>query len=139
MDNGTDFTVEHLAKGSILNAHSFVVLRTMPISARFAVNTTYYTLTAQRFGDIAAEYPPLRKIYNNIYSAALAARDRNENALDYASSRNVFEGSRGAETLTPTQATNANNTLRNLKNAVMYYIAQNRKERKMPKLKDVLE
>ena len=46
MDNGTDFTVEHLAKGSIINAHSFVVLRAMPISARFAVNTTYYTLTA---------------------------------------------------------------------------------------------
>ena len=66
----------------------------MPISARFAVNTTYYTLTAQKFGDIAAEYSPLRKIYNNVYSAALAARERSVDALDYYSSRNVFFNSR---------------------------------------------
>ena len=81
MDSGTDFTIEHLSKGSILNAHSFVVLRSMPISARFAVNTTYYTLSAKKFGDIAADYEPLRKIYNDVYLNALAARERNANML----------------------------------------------------------
>ena len=50
----------------------------MPISARFAVNTTYYSLNAERFGDIAAEYEPLKKIYNNVYSSALSARDRGD-------------------------------------------------------------
>ena len=60
-----------------------MIQRTMPISARFAVNTTYYALSAEKFGDIAAEYPQLLDAYNSVYNAALGARERGENYLDY--------------------------------------------------------
>ena len=79
MDNGTEFTIEHLSKGSVINAHSFLVRRQMPISARFSLNTTYYTLSAEKFGDIASEYIEsggLLEVYNVVLSAALAAKER---------------------------------------------------------------
>ena len=111
----------------------------MPVSARFAHNTTYYTLPAARFGDIAAEYPALAKAYNNVYSAALAAKERQDHALDYwVASENRFT-CRYAQTLDYEQLRRCGTTLLNLKNAIMYYLARNRKDRKMPKLKDVLE
>ena len=49
MDNGTDFPIEKLSKGSVLNLSSFIVVRSMPISARFVTNTTYYALSALKF------------------------------------------------------------------------------------------
>ena len=63
MDNGTEFHIEHLSKGTIFNPHSFVIGRNMVVSARFARNTTYYTLSADRFSDIAAEYEKLYGAY----------------------------------------------------------------------------
>ena len=110
----------------------------MQVSARFALNTTYYSLSAERFANIAQSYSSLRKAYNNVYSQALAARDRNDNSLDYLPGRDLFE-SDYSKTLDEKQLDRANTTLRNFKNSVMYYIAENRKDRKIPKLKDVLE
>ena len=45
----------------------------MPVSARFTMNTTFYSLSAEKFGDIAAEYyaagnPSLHKVYNLVYT-----------------------------------------------------------------------
>ena len=51
----------------------------MKISARFGQYTTYYTLSAERFGDIATEYPykgGLLDTYNEVYLAALLAQER---------------------------------------------------------------
>ena len=91
MDNGTEFTVERLARGSVINAHSFLVRRPMPVHARFAVNTTFYSLTAKDFGDIAAdnheEYPMLEQAYNLVYSEALSAKERQDDGLDYSPGR----------------------------------------------------
>lgn len=53
MDTGTEFSIEYLSKGSIINANTFIISRNMPISARFSINTTYYTLSAEKFVEIA--------------------------------------------------------------------------------------
>ena len=62
----------------------------MPVSARFALNTTYYTLAAERFGDIATEYPRLYDTYNTVMSEALAAKERSEDSLDYIIGKNNY-------------------------------------------------
>ena len=55
----------------------------MPVNARFALSTTFYTLSAEKFGDIATEYPSLHKAYNAVYSSALASKERGDDGLDY--------------------------------------------------------
>ena len=67
----------------------------MPVSARFVMNTTFYSLSAERFGDIAAEYyaagnSSLHKVYNLVYTSALASKERGDNGLDYISGKNDF-------------------------------------------------
>jgi len=59
----------------------------MPLNARFAHTTTYYTLTAEKFGDVAVEYEELNQVYQNVYSNALASKERQEDALDYSIGR----------------------------------------------------
>ena len=76
MDNGTYFQIEHLSKGTIFNPHSFVIGRNMVLSARFARNTTYYTLSAERFGEIAEHHKLLYEVVQDTVSAALAAKER---------------------------------------------------------------
>ena len=95
MDNKQEFIIDHLPKGSIINPHTFLVNRQMPVSARFVMNTTFYSLSAERFGDIAAEYytagnPSLHKVYNLVYTSALASKERGDNGLDYVSGKNDF-------------------------------------------------
>ena len=138
MDNGIDFQIEHLSKGTIFNPRSFLIGRKMDVSARFAQRTTYYTLTAEKFGDIASEYRSLHDAYNDVVSAALAAKERQTESLDYIPGRHPFD-SGIADMLNEEEKDRCRATLLSLKNAVMYYIARNRKDRKVPKLKDVLE
>ena len=139
MDNGTEFCVERLSKGSIINAHTFLADRQMAVNARFASNTTYYTLSAERFGDVAAGYPALRDTYFTEFSKALAAKERQENALDYSPGQYSSQfDSPAAAKMTDAVLEKAFLTHQKLKNATMYYIARNRKDRKVPKLKDVL-
>ena len=111
----------------------------MPVSARFALNTTYYTLAAERFGDIASEYPRLYDTYNTVMSEALAAKERSEDSLDYIIGKANYFDSPYAQKLNPEDIKRCRATMLNFKNAVMYYITRNRKDRKVPKLKDVLE
>ena len=46
MDKGTEFPIEHLASGSIINAHQFLVDRKSVVSVRCAKATTVYTMSA---------------------------------------------------------------------------------------------
>ena len=62
----------------------------MDVSARFAQRTTYYTLTAEKFGDIASEYRSLNDAYKRTLSAALAAKERQLESLDYIPGRHPF-------------------------------------------------
>merc|ERR1711971_328781 len=97
-----------------------------------------YTISADMFSEIAEEYPQLLDVYNSVYNAALGARERGENYLDYSCGHGFIQ-KRFAKTLTEAQLKRAVKTHQLFKNSVMYYIEQGRKGRKLPKLKDVLE
>ena len=64
MDKGTEFPLEHLTSGSVINAHHFMIDRKTVVSARCAKATTVYVMKANKFYQIAQEYPKLSKIRN---------------------------------------------------------------------------
>ena len=63
MDKGTEFPIEHLTSGSVINAHQFMIGRKTVVSARCIKATTLYTMSAKKFKEIAQEYPRLLKIF----------------------------------------------------------------------------
>ena len=49
LECGTEFNIETLSKGSIINPHLFVSNKMLPISARVISQTMYYTLASDKF------------------------------------------------------------------------------------------
>ena len=49
LEDGTEFNIETLSKGSIINPHLFVCNKMLPISARVISQTMYYTLASDKF------------------------------------------------------------------------------------------
>ena len=101
-------------------------------------NTTYYTLTLERFFQIATEYPRLRRIYNDLYTTMLNKKDR-DISLDYMLPQNIRINTGPGKELNLRDMQRCIQTQHRFKNAVMYFLHANRKEKKLPKLKDVLE
>ena len=60
-------------------------------------------------------------------------------SLDYQTPLNIRINTRPGKELNVRDMKRCISTLHNFKNAVMYYLHGNRKEKKLPKLKDVLE
>ena len=46
MDNGTEFPIEHLRSGSVINAHQFLIDRPSAVSVRCIKASTFYTMNA---------------------------------------------------------------------------------------------
>ena len=53
MDAGTEFSLEKLPAGSILNAHNMLARRKHSTNARFTMNTTFYYLKYSKLVDVA--------------------------------------------------------------------------------------
>jgi len=53
MDAGTEFILENLPTGSILNAHNMLVQRKHQVNARCAMNTNFYFLRYHKLVEIA--------------------------------------------------------------------------------------
>ena len=53
MDAGTEFSLEKLPAGSILNAHNMLAKRKHSTNARFTMNTTFYYLKYNKLVDVA--------------------------------------------------------------------------------------
>ena len=64
MDKDTEFPIEKLTYGSVINAHQFLIDRKTVVSARCLKNSIIYTMSAEKFFKIADEYPKLAKIRN---------------------------------------------------------------------------
>ena len=76
-DAGTEFPLETLPTGSIINPHNFLVDRKHSISGRFTLNTTFYYLTLERMTEIGYRYPEFgRELYKQKGQAtAMMQRD----------------------------------------------------------------
>lgn len=57
MDNGTEFPIERLGRGSVINAHSFLIEDTIDSVARCGVTSSIYVLSSSKFSKIADKYP----------------------------------------------------------------------------------
>ena len=57
MDAGTEFSLEILPTGSILNAHNMLAKRKHSINSRMAMNTTFYYLKYSKLVEVARQYP----------------------------------------------------------------------------------
>lgn len=57
MDAGTEFQLEILPTGSVLNAHNFLAKRKHSVNSRFTINTTFYYLKYDKIVEIARSYP----------------------------------------------------------------------------------
>ena len=74
-----------------------------------------------------------------VYSAALASKERGDDSLDYISGQKnscytVFGSELSIDEMERVRLAHLK-----FKNAVMYYISRNRKDRRIPKLRDMLE
>ena len=116
LDDGTDFVIERLTKGSILNANTFLVLQKKASSVRTSCNTTYYRMLADTFKDVASEYSILRNIYNNLYETTEVNSLKMFRNLDYFPGKSQFAEK---SQLTEDESKRADLALKNFKNAVM--------------------
>lgn len=57
VDGNTDFCIERLGKGSVVNAHTFLINQELFSDAKCASRTTIFTLTTPRFFRIIKKYP----------------------------------------------------------------------------------
>ena len=62
MDAGTEFSLEKLPAGSILNAHNMLAKRKHSTNARFTMNTTFYYLKYNKLVDVARQHPDFKKV-----------------------------------------------------------------------------
>ena len=62
MDAGTEFQLELLTIGSVLNPHNMLVKRKHSINARFAENTMFYYLKYESMVKVARNYANFAKI-----------------------------------------------------------------------------
>jgi len=84
MDNGTHYPIEFLGSGSVINAHQFMVDRKSTVSCRCAKPTTFYTLSAEKFFEIASEHAILSSVRNEVYQAGLEQIENQTHMLDYS-------------------------------------------------------
>ena len=61
MDKGTEFPIEHLGGGGILNAHHCFVGRPACVSVRCLKATTFYTLDIHKLFIVAENHPKLER------------------------------------------------------------------------------
>ena len=71
MDKSTDFPIDYLSSGSVINSHQFMIERKSSVNIKCVKSTTIYKLSAHTFSEIAYEYPKLQKARNEEYEQAL--------------------------------------------------------------------
>ena len=57
MDAGTEFSLEKLPAGSIINPHNMLAKRKHSTNARFTMNTTFYYLKYSKLVEVARQHP----------------------------------------------------------------------------------
>ena len=83
MDAGTDFSLEILNTGSILNPHNMLAKRKHSTNARFVMNTTFYYLKYSKLVEVAKKYPSFAAMLLREIGMAEAYKSRDQNPVDY--------------------------------------------------------
>jgi len=136
MDNEKDFPIEYLRQGSSINSNAFLVNDNLDVQARCPIKTTLYMLETDDFYNTIEKFPEVSELIRDTLNETIGQKE-NAIALDYVPGSNEFVYNDkvlyGKDTL------HVHRISLMLKNAIMYYIVRFREERKVPKLKDILQ
>lgn len=138
MDAGTEFVLENLPTGSILNPHNMLVQRKHQVNARCAMNTNFYFLRYHKLVEIAKQYPKFAQELLKEKGKAEAFKSRDQNPVDFIRGNNVYTDVRDIP-LDESTSERVFSSMFALKNSVVYYLLKNRKDRKVKNLKKILE
>jgi len=83
MDAGTEFSLENLPTGSIINAHNMLAGRKHSVNARMSTNTTFYYLKYSKLVEVAKIYPKFARTLLREKGNAEALKSRDQNPVDY--------------------------------------------------------
>ena len=135
MDNGTEFVIERLTQGSVINPTAFLIEDEVDTTFRAANTVTLYKLNVEKFIIETVKYPEFAFRTALVINNQLADRE-NAIALDYIIGNHILY-KKGAP-MTTEESERGRRALLALKNAIFFFILKNREERKVPKLRDVL-
>ena len=83
MDAGTEFPIDILTTGSILNPHNFLAKRKQATNVRFEKNTIFYFLKYAQLVSVARNYKDFAEILLREKGKAEAMKSRDQNPMDY--------------------------------------------------------
>ena len=135
MDNGVEFVIERLYRGSVINHRSFITEDKIDVNARCQMPVTLFYILWEKMVEIKDQCPVLSQKIDNI-ELQLINKD-NPIALDYIISRDasVLKGKKKRSR--KEQAFRDKLTVK-LKNAVMFHIVKTRILKRMPNFNEIL-
>ena len=150
MDNGVEFVIERLFRGSVMNHHSFITEDKIDVNARCQSSVTLFYILWDKMTEIKEECEILAKNINDI-EHSIVNRD-NPIALDYIISRDpkatasskqkVRKGPKQKFSIDKLPARDQQSyrdrlTVK-LKNAVMFHIVKSRVLKRIPNFNEIL-
>ena len=91
IENGQDYVIDYIQKGSILNAHNFLAGRQPNSSIKCLTAVTYYYLPLGKLEDISVNYPVLRSTLSKAQQLSKYNMMLDLNPLDYKEVNFKFE------------------------------------------------
>jgi len=131
LENGGEFVIDRLYRGSIINHRSFLLRDKMAVYARCTTPASLYFLTLDKFYEIRAKYPDFHENIKVLEDDMVDKED--PIALDYVLNKKKQEKHKDESTIFYKNYLSVR-----LKNAVMTHIVKYRELRRVPKLKDIL-
>ena len=138
MDAGTDLVIETLPAGSIINSHNMLSRRKHSVNARFASKSTFYYLKYSKLVEVALRYPSFRKDLLREKGRSEALKSRDQNPIDFIRGSQTYFDLKD-KPLDAEKSQRIFNALFAFKNAVIYYLHRNRRDRKVQNLRKILE
>ena len=138
MDTGTEFSIEILPTGSILNPNNFLCNRKHSVNFRCLANCLLYFIKIDTLEDIAIQYKDFIKELVKYRGYADSNKSRDQLPLDYIMGNpNYFD--QNDKPLRDRDSKRMHEIMFALKNAVIYNLLKNRRDRKIKNLKQILE
>lgn len=136
MDNGVEFVIERLYRGSVINHRSFITEDKIDVNARCQMPVTLFYITWDKMKEIKEESPVLSRKIDAI-EVMLINKD-NPIALDYIISRDATVMKNNNQTRSRKEQAYRDNLTVKLKNAIMFYIVKTRILKRIPNFNEIL-
>lgn len=135
MDNGVEFVIERLYRGSVINHKSFIIEDKIDVSARCQMPVTLFYIGWEKMVEIKDQCSVLNKKIEAVELALI--NKENPIALDYIISRDISTV-KGKKKRTRHQQKQRDDLTVKLKNAVMYHICKTRIMKRIPNFNEIL-